>query len=190
MFMVPGDDFFYKTEWQTTLYYINILPQWYKFYTFNWIWLENVIRDYSFYKNATLVVYTGHSNQVELGMEETRSPIYLVREKEIRGYPIPLTMWKVIIDLNTLEGIAIVGLNDPFITQPREYSICEDISGSLPGFVESRLTSPLYMYACDIQDLNSMNPFLPDFLANGTLNLFLDSDKYFTPPWNTILTMT
>nr|QJD55729.1 DNA/RNA non-specific endonuclease [Tribolium castaneum] len=94
--LTPRCDFFTGPEKRMTFYYINVSPQNRKLNQGNWKTLEGVIRTASKGAKRTLVIYTGTT--------DTRK--YLKKQIPIQRY-----FWKVVIDANSGEGIAFIGVN-------------------------------------------------------------------------------
>ncbi|XP_044263559.1 uncharacterized protein LOC123010599 [Tribolium madens] len=93
--LTPRCDFFTGPEKRMTFYYVNTSPQTPKLNSGNWKTLEGVIRTASNRAKRTLVIYTGTTETIR----------HLVQ------IPIQKYFWKAVIDANSGEGIAFIGVN-------------------------------------------------------------------------------
>ncbi|KAF2879242.1 hypothetical protein ILUMI_26929 [Ignelater luminosus] len=141
-----------------TFYYINSAPQWKSFNGGNWKNLEITIRKEALERNVRLSVYTGTHETLRLNNR-------VITLGSSGKMPVPLYFWKVVTEKKTGEGIAFVGVNDPFNLYQL---LCPDICNQITwlgnfGELRKRQNSGI-VYCCSIESLKRIpNIVLPEF---------------------------
>ncbi|XP_050311028.1 uncharacterized protein LOC126746740 isoform X2 [Anthonomus grandis grandis] len=166
-------DYIYYAQQEATFHYINSVPQWQTFNGFNWAYFEANVRQYAARTGLDLVVMTGGYNISTLPHESTGRPVelYLFADGGSRAMPIPAQFWKVVYSPSTQAGVAVLGLNNPFIQDVRRELICPDIADQLTWLTFDRtLIHRGYMYACTIANLRRVIPEIPNYRVTRILN--------------------
>ncbi|RZB39101.1 Endonuclease NS domain containing protein, partial [Asbolus verrucosus] len=166
-------DFVYAPQQTATFHYVNAAPQWQTFNGDNWSTAEADVRDYAELNQLDLKVYTGTYGVTTLPHVETGEeiPIYLYVDDDGKtGIPVPELYWKVVYNPAAKEGVALLGINNPYQNDVAKSVICNDISSSLNWLHWNPTDLKAgYSYACTIDDLRQRVPYLPDFEVNGIL---------------------
>lgn len=73
----------------------------------------------------------------------------------------------------TRNGIAIIGVNNPYLTLAeieRDYLFCKDVSSQINWIKWDRTNIQQgYSYACDVNDFFQVVKHLPDLVVEGLL---------------------
>ncbi|XP_030758978.1 uncharacterized protein LOC115884515 [Sitophilus oryzae] len=131
--LIARSDYFYAAQQNSTFYFPNALPQWQSFNGFNWDQTETDVQDYAAKNNVSLQVWTGGYGIATLPHETTGSevPLYLYVSGNTRLIPVPLLYWKVVYNPITQRGVALIGVNNPYITWNEIDQFCFDQSERL-----------------------------------------------------------
>jgi len=168
--MTARSDGFYAAQQNATFYMQNIAPQWQNFNGINWYQIEVDTRDFTESLGLDLQIWTGVHGVTTLPHEETGLPteLYLVVNETHRVLPVPQIFYKVLYEPVSKAGVALIGVNNPYI---EEFTpICPDISGSLSWF---RCNSGLvngYCYACTVPTFKQVVTVFPDIDVQSLLS--------------------
>ncbi|KAJ3666466.1 hypothetical protein Zmor_001907 [Zophobas morio] len=166
-------DFVYAPQQTATFHYVNAAPQWQTFNGFNWENAESDVRDYADSSGLDLKVYTGTYGVSTLPHEETGEdvPLYLyVDDDGNTALPVPELYWKVVYNPANGQGVALLGINNPYQKDVDKSIICKDISSSIKwlNWKATDLDAG-YSYACAVDDFRTKVSYLPDFEVTGLL---------------------
>ena len=96
--------------------------------------------------------------------------IYLYAEDGAQQLPVPKFYWKVIVDEAKDAGVAIIGVNNPHISEDdiEDYRICDPISDHpiMEGISEPDSILKGVIYACEVGDAADVIDEIPSELAN------------------------
>ena len=151
------------------------MPQWWPFNGDNWLGFEAGTREYIENNNFDADVYTGTSGICQLlDINNNYVDIWLYIEDGTRQLPVPKFNWKVVVDSEKNTGIALIGVNNPHITEEEieNYKICSNPIYDHPimdGIASPNDIESGVVYACEVGDAASVIPEIPDELANLSL---------------------
>ncbi|CAH0391295.1 unnamed protein product [Bemisia tabaci] len=124
----PKADFVHAAEQLATFYYVNVAPQWQTFNGGNWVKLEDALRDLIVKRPGKLHVYTGTHGVIALkDINDNEVEIYLGEKDGRPIVPVPKYYWKVFYRPERREGVAVVGLNNPYREVAEGDILCEDV---------------------------------------------------------------
>ncbi|XP_058124824.1 uncharacterized protein LOC131285416 [Anopheles ziemanni] len=177
--LAAKSDFVFGSHQRASFWLMNVAPQWQRFNGFNWQRIETGVKSYVADRDLQLTVYTGTYGVLELpdGNGDQRE-IYLdfdpTRDPPGR-VPVPQLFYKVLLDEENQAGLALIGVNNPYVTQEeiaQEYVVCRDVSAEIT-WLRWRRESVLdgYSYACDVNDFNAVTGHL--VIDQPILNLLL-----------------
>ncbi|XP_068226188.1 uncharacterized protein [Palaemon carinicauda] len=161
--MSPDADYATEPEQDATYYYINALPQWQAFNNGNWKRLEYGVRDLAEKLGTVLTIYSGGWGILELDdVNGNPVEIYLGLSEGKKVVPAPALTWKVIFEEVTNRAVAVVGINNPHITEAPEL-LCQDLCSSLAWLdFDFGDLGHGYTYCCTVADLRAAIPNVPD----------------------------
>ncbi|XP_069679728.1 uncharacterized protein [Periplaneta americana] len=166
-------DFVYGSQHRATFHFVNVAPQWQTFNGNNWNALEMSVRTYADKNKLTLDVYSGTHEVATLpNVNGVETELYLyVDSNNNKAIPVPKFYWKVVYDTKTQAGIAFVGINNPYVTNPQEdYLLCQDICSKLSWLQwDQKNIQKGYSYCCDVNELRSKIDTIPDFTVSSVL---------------------
>jgi hypothetical protein len=166
-------DFVYGSQHRATFHFVNVSPQWQTFNGQNWNSLEMSIRTYADKNKLTLHVYTGTHGVATLpDSKDIETELYLyVDDNNNKGIPVPKLFWKAVYDPNSQAGIAFVGINNPYVSDPQgDYLICDDVCSEISWLQwDQKNIQKGYSYCCDINDFRSTVDTLPEFRVSSLL---------------------
>ena len=166
-------DFVYGSQHRATFHYVNVSPQWQTFNGGNWETLESSVRTYADKKKHNLYVYTGTYGVATLpNVKGNETELYLyVDRNNNTAIPVPKFYWKVVYDPKSQAGVAFVGINNPYVSDPRgDYIICNDVCSKLSWLQwDQKDIKKGYSYCCEVNDFRSTVKFLPQFTVSGLL---------------------
>ena len=156
--LAPDGDGIFRSWSFTTYFYTNVAPEWQVVNAGNWLRVENAARSKASQLGVDLEIYTGtydvmtlpdvNNNQVKITLEAGGN------------IEVPKWFWKIIRNPSTNQGIALVTLNNPFVTSTD--TICRDICSSSGWFQDAYNNYEKgYTYCCAVSDLMSAVPFIP-----------------------------
>lgn len=126
-------------------------------------------------RNIVVDAYTGTFGTTTLKDDNNvEHEIYLAFDENNNGLmPVPKIYYKILVDRATLNGIVLIGVNNPYLTLAeiqRDYIFCEDVSDGITWLKWSRHEiSRGYSYACDVNDFFEVVDHLPFVRVNGLL---------------------
>ena len=156
----------------STYYFIDAAPQWQPFNRDNWLYIEDNTRDLVEANDFDAVVYTGTSGLCQLlDVDGNYVDIYLYTEDGAQQLPVPKFYWKVLVDMSKDAGVAIIGLNNPYIAEDQidDYKICSNPIYDHPimeGISEPDSISKGVIYACEVGDAAGVINEIPSELAD------------------------
>lgn len=167
--LAPGGDFIFRTWRFSSFYLVNVAPEWQTVNGGNWAKVEKLARDLANKKQEDLTIYTGTHGV--LNMQNSQNiPIdmYLLDELQLK---VPKWFWKVIYSPSTSQGIAMITLNNPHVTNVTKSellckNICVGTHWQRPDWTKF---DKGYTYCCNVNDLIKTITFLPKM--NITSNL-------------------
>lgn len=169
-------DFVYGFQQLATFHYVNSAPQWASFNGGNWNELEISVRDYANSRDVDLDVYTGIHGITTLpnSLNGRQTELFLHTSNGRNLLPVPQYFWKVILNPLTREGIAVIGVNNPYDINLSDDVICEDVSDSITWFNnklkrQKRNIAMGYIYACEVSDFQKVVRSLPELPAQSLL---------------------
>lgn len=118
--------------------------------------------------HATVDVYAGTHGNMSLRTGHTRKEVYLRAER----FPVPKYIWTVVLDRAAKRGLALVVLNDPFVSvsEIREAVFCESACARVSWLAALRrqrnYESPLYglAFCCDVHSFAAVVQEFPNAL--------------------------
>lgn len=157
-------DFFYGTQQNATFHFVNVAPQWQSFNGKNWEQIEFSVRKYADKNQVNLQVTTGtldvttlpHSNTGE----EVQLYLYTDEEADRKGIPVPYFYWKVVVEPKSKKGVVLIGVNNPYINNPKE--LCKNVSEEIK-WIDWTISNQKegFIHACTVQDFRKVVKFLP-----------------------------
>ncbi|GJQ81831.1 hypothetical protein Trydic_g370 [Trypoxylus dichotomus] len=111
-------DFIYGAQQDATFICINAVPQWQTLNAGNWKKLETNLKDLATVRGRDLKIVTGMSDILSYPNDQTgrQTALYMYADRQQKAIPIPKYIWKIAYIEATKEGIAFVGVNDPYFT--------------------------------------------------------------------------
>ncbi|GLV41938.1 uncharacterized protein CBL_00400 [Carabus blaptoides fortunei] len=168
-------DFIYSVQQKMTFYLINAAPQWKSFNEGNWKYLEAKVKNLVATTRSDYQVFTGTYGILQLNNTSGgKSKIYLNYNPRQGVYqmPVPLYFWKVLINMDTKKGLAIIGMNN---IHEKEIDPCTNIIANITWLQGGKWNSIRsgYTIACEINEFKNI-PGLRDQLplippTTGTL---------------------
>jgi len=166
-------DYVYGSQQRATFHFVNISPQWQTFNGGNWEALESSVRAYANKKKLDLVVYTGTYGVATLpNINGNETELYLyVDINNNKAIPVPKLFWKAVYDPKSQAGVVFVGINNPYISDPKgDYLICTDVCSEISWVNwDQQNIKRGYSYCCEVGDFNSTVNTLPQFTVSGLL---------------------
>lgn len=168
--MTAKGDNFYPAQQNATFFLLNVAPQWQTCNARNWNQVEIYVRDYAESHNVDLLEWTGVYGVTTLPHEETGEAVklYLYNQNGQQLLPVPEIYWKVAYEPISQKGIAIIVINNPYLStyQP----ICEDISGSVEWLKWHKNSQKKgFGYACTVNSFRKNVTYLPQFTVKDIL---------------------
>lgn len=158
--LMAAADTVLETERIATFMYINVMPQFKAFNSFNWNNVEFAVRKIVDTIENDLIIFTG----VHGTMGYKNNILYIFDDKnestEKQKIPVPEIFYKMVINEKAMEGIVIIGVNDIFAsaTTINRYIHCNDVSEKnvfINNYINSNERKNIqhgYIYACNISD--------------------------------------
>ena len=163
--LAPDGDFIDAASQDATYYFINCLPQYQSFNNGNWKALELATRGLAINRVHSLRTYTGGFGTLTLAdVNNVQQPIYLYFDANNNGMlPAPKFYWKVVHDINTNTAVAVVGINNPYLTPTAADVICPDVCDQVSWVTWNRTSIQSgYMYCCTVASLRAAVSYAPD----------------------------
>lgn len=165
--LAPKADFIFGTHQRATFYLLNASPQFQTFNAGNWAKIEESVRGLAMRKNLTLDVFTGTYGVLTFrDVRNVSQGFYLNYDRNNNGLvPVPELFFKVVIDRKSGKGVALVGVNNPFVTlkeAEERYFYCDDVSEQIQWVkkIRSRAEDGFY-YACEVGEFALVAEELP-----------------------------
>lgn len=165
----------YGSQQRGTFWMMNAAPQYQAFNGGNWEAVESSTR--RFMRDRAIAngeVYTGTSGIMTLpDINNVQQQIFMYFDENNNGLiPAPEIFYKIIIDKDTRSGIAIIGVNNIYLTaeEVKEHIHCTDISDQIDWITWDKSNINLgYCYACDVNELAAHVGTLPDLNVDYVL---------------------
>ena len=177
-------DYVYSSQQRATYNYVNISPQWQPFNGANWGQIESSVRKYAENNTLDLVVYTGTHGVATLpNVHGIETELYLYEDSNNKkSIPVPKLFWKAVYDPKSQAGVVFVGINNPYVSDPKgDYLICIDVCSKMSwvNWDQKNITRG-YSYCCEVDDFRSTVKTLPQFSVSGLLTDGGNTDdRYF-----------
>jgi DNA/RNA endonuclease G (NUC1) len=169
--MSPDADGIFRSWQFTTYFYTNVVPQWQVINAGNWLRIENAARSIATTMQEDLVIFNGAHGILTLPhVNGQQIPITLEAGGNIE---VPFWYYKVIRSAATNSAIALVTLNNPFVTTIAANDIpCTDICAQTGWHHVNYNNFALgRTICCTVADLRQRVPSVPsEALANNVLN--------------------
>lgn len=158
----PDADFVYVSASYTTYFFINTVPQWQAVNNGNWKSVELAVRSKAGDDKSRFRIITGGFQTLQLNdVNGNLQNIYLQSPNKLA---VPKFSWKVAKNMITLEAIAFVTLNNPFVGNISSSDLlCQNICDKY-GWINSAWSNPSkgFTYCCDVNELKTVIPTIPD----------------------------
>lgn len=152
----PKVDFIFGSQQRATFWLINAAPQWQSFNSGNWERIEQGIRQMVADRSMVANIYTGTYGTLTYdNVNGEPSEIYFSRDQFNNSFvPVPKLFYKVVLNLESSLGVALIGVNNPFATIDeidKDYVICDDVADQLKWIKWDRKNIVKgYTYACEV----------------------------------------
>ncbi|XP_059479958.1 uncharacterized protein LOC132199337 [Neocloeon triangulifer] len=172
--MTAKADFVYGSHHRATFWFLNVAPQWQTFNGGNWNNLEMSSRTFAASYPNDLLVYTGTNGITQLpDVNGNPVDIYIAYDANGNGIlKVPYIYWRVVYDPITQNGVAFVGLNNPYNDAPGTdfYGLCTDVCSQISWVNWSPSDQRLgFGFCCDINELALNVPEIPPLTVTGLL---------------------
>ncbi|KRT82569.1 hypothetical protein AMK59_3204 [Oryctes borbonicus] len=173
-YLTPRADFIYKSQQDAASQCLNVVPQWKILNEGNWKILESNLRDLASSRGIDLGIYTGTSGILSFPHNETGelTELYLNVDGTKKVIPIPKYIWKIAFDDVSQRSIAFVAVNNPYLDNLEDVTICTNICHVLSyiTFNSSDYIRNGYVYCCAVQDLPN-TILIPEYELIGGIGL-------------------
>lgn len=165
-------DFILGSHQRATHHYINTAPQWFGLNSGNWLKIEDGIRKLVSKRNIHIDIYSGTYGIMKMAdYNGTDHEIYLnIDNNNEKHIPTPLFFYRILYHPATLSGIALISVNDPFISIGeirKKYILCEDVSSTIDWLKwKPRDLSTGYSYACNVLEFSKAINRHQDIIVN------------------------
>lgn len=166
----PDADFVYAPMQFTTYFFVNVNPQWQSINAGNWLAIESMVRRLAGKLKVPLQVYTGSHDVLTLP-DKNNNPVELYLDFQNR-MPVPKYLWKIIYNTQSKEGIALIAINNPFLSYVSDDDIiCPDVCDQYYWEIAAFKTIKKgYVYCCEVQELKNVVPTIPYLNIRGVLS--------------------
>jgi len=174
----PDAAFVYQREQDATYYYINAAPQFQSFNAGNWRFLEEGVRNLAKSLERSILTYTGTLGLLTYDNKNNgeKTELYLWYKKQkkstvTKAIPVPKYYYKIVYDETVKQGIAFLGLNDPYSEDLKETDLlCNNVCDQIEWFKEEvpkmNIEEKGHITCCTIQELaevvENVNTFKTD----------------------------
>ncbi|GJQ81833.1 hypothetical protein Trydic_g372 [Trypoxylus dichotomus] len=157
--LTPKTDFIFGPQQDATFICINAVPQWQTLNAGNWKKLEADLKDLATARKRDIKITTGMSDILSYPHDKTsqQTPLYMYTDLQQKAIPIPKYIWKIAYIEELKQGIAFVGVNDPYFSNTQSVTVCPDVC-SQASYIQlnwSNHTRYGYVYCCEIDALRS-----------------------------------
>lgn len=172
--LTPKVDFMFGSQQRATFWLINASPQWQSFNSGNWERIEQGVRQLIADRDIIADIYTGTYGILEYkNLFGQSTQIFLsVDQNNNSVVPVPKLFYKIVLNLDSTVGVAVIGVNNPFATIDEieeDYVICDDVADELSWFKWDRKNIMKgYSYACEVSSFLRVVK-LPIIAGNVTL---------------------
>lgn len=155
----PAGDGIFRSWQFATFFYINAAPQWQVVNAGNWVRVENAARSKASSSQSDLVIFTGTAEVLKLPHLDGRE--ILISLEGQGNIEVPKWFWKIIKNPSTNLGIALITLNNPFVSSVDV--LCSDICSSY-GWDNVNYSdySKGYTYCCSVDSLLGVVSGIPN----------------------------
>lgn len=165
----------YGSQQRGTFWFMNAAPQFQAFNGGNWEAVESSTR--RFFRDRNIVngeLYTGTYGVLTLpDINNVQQEIYMYFDENNNGLiPAPELYYKIIIDKDTRSGIAIIGINNIYLTAAEvgQYVHCTDISDQIDWITWTKNDINFgYCYACEVNEFARFVGHLPELNVDNVL---------------------
>lgn len=178
--LVAKADLIFSGPQRSTFHFVNVVPQWQSFNSGNWSRIEDDVREFAHDNNTTLLCWTGTWGICTLPDNNgIQRELYLINdEQNNNAIPVPRLFYRIVIDAESRKGIALVGVNNPYLTDEEvrtgEYVIAEDVSHNINWIKwDKESIEKGYCYACSVPNFVAVVNDLPrkDLKTTGILGM-------------------
>ncbi|XP_025416858.1 uncharacterized protein LOC112688054 [Sipha flava] len=162
-YLIPGQlasprDFFYIFEQVATFYFMNTAPRWKKFNDDHWTVLEESVRYWMSENDHRYMIVSGTYGWLSLTTANAdRRRIFMDESEQI---PVPEVFWKLMYDIDRMDGIVFMGTNSPHEEEESKNSfLCENICKNRRGnnnMSPELFYAPDSIYCCDLSGFQLM----------------------------------
>lgn len=177
--LAPWADMFYRTQQESTYYYINTVPIWKSIQKSNWKLVEDITRKIAGQQCTNLEVWTGGidtltlknsmgkfvnfyavlnqlflTKKLPLG-NDTEITLTTTEDGNSTAIPVPKFLFKYVVDQVHNRGIVFVTLNNPRVNAiTPDDQLCEARTACSSLYPQFGIVSMGFTYCCSI-DANS-----------------------------------
>uniref|UniRef100_A0AAG5D1L9 DNA/RNA non-specific endonuclease domain-containing protein n=1 Tax=Anopheles atroparvus TaxID=41427 RepID=A0AAG5D1L9_ANOAO len=169
--MTPDADGIFRTWQWATYFYVNVVPQWQKVNSGNWLIVEKYARTIADRLQEDITIYTGTYGILTLPHTNgTLVPITLIAS----GIIVPKWTWKIIKSPRTNSAIVFISSNDPYRTSMQsEEFLCPDVCRQSGWYVASFDTyAKGFTYCCSVVSFKAVVNNIPDDVNAATILAF------------------
>ncbi|XP_047104985.1 LOW QUALITY PROTEIN: uncharacterized protein LOC124754737 [Schistocerca piceifrons] len=169
-------DWVFGSQQTATFWFLNAAPQWQTFNGANWETVESNVRYYARKKGADLTVYTGTYGVATLpNVDGVETELYLVADT--KQIPVPKLYWKLVHDAANDAGVALIGINNPYVSDPGDdYYLCPDVCSKLSWVTwESNDQKKGFSYCCEVSEFQKVVSVLPEISVSSLPTLYLSN---------------
>lgn len=159
--LAPDADFLYSSLQFITYYFVNVCPQWEIINRGNWLGIEHMVRRVAKNYNESLVIFTGTYEILTLP-DRNNNPVEIYLDDSNKMVPVPKFNWKIVYSKNSKKGIALILINNPFISLTAKDVLCENICPEY-GWHHKRWADVKkgFVYCCDVRVLQKIITSIP-----------------------------
>ncbi|XP_065345165.1 uncharacterized protein LOC135942784 [Cloeon dipterum] len=166
-------DNIYGSQQRAAFWYLNMAPQWENVNAGNWDDVELSTRTFAAGRPNDLAVYTGtHGTTTLADVNGNQVPIYIGYDESGNGVlKVPAFYWRVVYDETTQQGVAFVGLNNPYIDSPgSDFYLCPDVCSQISWINWDPSNQALgFAYCCEVGALAQFVEEIPSLTVTGLL---------------------
>lgn len=167
--LAPDGDGIFRSWSFTTYFYTNVAPEWQVANAGNWLRVENAARSIASKLQVELDIFTGTFGILTLP-DVNGNPVEITLEAG-GNIEVPKWFWKIIRNPQTNSGIALITLNNPFVTSINDSErLCQNVCATTGWHVEEYNNfAKGYTYCCEVGDLMQTIPFIPSEAAVSSI---------------------
>ncbi|KAL7297576.1 hypothetical protein TKK_0009256 [Trichogramma kaykai] len=147
--LVPASDMYYKSQQNSTYFYINTLPVWKSIEEGNWKLVEEIVRSTAGQLAVNLDAWTG-------GLDNLRYPDADGKEVELSllrdgSLTVPRYLYKYVHDPVHNYGLVFVTMNDPYLgMMTADDHLCSPLDACQAKYPQFKDATKGYTYCCAI----------------------------------------